>query len=78
MSRAPSKTDAWKAGDDAPTYSLAQLDRMDRKFVAALLTAIAAGREHAPIGVCTTPGTRNPVTASRLLELAIRSEGGKP
>jgi hypothetical protein len=60
MSRAPSKSDKPEPNDGAPVYSIDQLDDMDRKFVEAMLTAIAAGLEHAPIGVCTTPGTRRP------------------
>jgi hypothetical protein len=33
---------------------------MDDAFCARLRSAIAAGRESAPIGVVTTPGTKNP------------------
>jgi hypothetical protein len=33
---------------------------MDVAFCARMRMAIAAGLEHAPIGVITTPGTRNP------------------
>jgi hypothetical protein len=55
MSRAPSKLDAWEPEDGAPVYTSDQLDKMDRKFVKAMLAAIAAGLEHAPIGVCSAP-----------------------
>jgi hypothetical protein len=33
---------------------------MDEAFCARMLKAIAAGLENAPIGVVTTPGTKNP------------------
>jgi folate-dependent tRNA-U54 methylase TrmFO/GidA len=33
---------------------------MDDAFCACMRKAIAAGRESAPIGVVTTPGTKNP------------------
>ena len=33
---------------------------MDEAFCARMRTAIAAGLENAPIGVVTTPGTKNP------------------
>jgi hypothetical protein len=33
---------------------------MDAKFCARMHAAIAAGLESAPIGVVTTPGTKNP------------------
>ncbi len=33
---------------------------MDAAFCARLRAAIAAGLENAPIGVVTTPGTKNP------------------
>jgi hypothetical protein len=34
---------------------------MDEAFCARMRRAIAAGLENAPIGVVTTPGTRNPI-----------------
>ena len=36
------------------------LNRMDDAFCAAMRAAIEAGLENAPIGVVTTPGTKNP------------------
>jgi hypothetical protein len=33
---------------------------MDEAFRVRMLEAIAAGREKAPVGVVTTPGTKNP------------------
>jgi hypothetical protein len=33
---------------------------MDEAFCARMLAAIEAGLERAPVGVVTTPGTRNP------------------
>jgi hypothetical protein len=33
---------------------------MDEAFCARMRAAIAAGRESAPVGVITTPGTKNP------------------
>ena len=38
---------------------------MDGAFCARLRAAIAAGLESAPIGVVTTPGTKNPKLAGR-------------
>ena len=35
-------------------------NRMDDAFCAAMHAAIEAGLESAPIGVITTPGTKNP------------------
>ena len=35
-------------------------NRMDDAFCAAMRAAIEAGLESAPIGVITTPGTKNP------------------
>ena len=37
-----------------------RLNRMDEAFCARMRAAIAAGLESAPIGVITTPGTKNP------------------
>ena len=36
------------------------MTRMDDAFCARMRAAIAAGLESAPIGVVTTPGTKNP------------------
>jgi hypothetical protein len=33
---------------------------MDEAFCASMRAAIGAGQESAPVGVITTPGTRNP------------------
>jgi hypothetical protein len=44
--------------DDSEIQSLT--NRMDDAFCAAMRTAIEAGLESAPIGVVTTPGTKNP------------------
>jgi hypothetical protein len=53
---------------------------MDDAFCARMRAAIQAGRENAPIGVVTTPGTKNPryapteprplVSSQRAMELA--------
>jgi hypothetical protein len=75
MSRAPSKTDAWEPDDGLPVYSLERLDAMDRKFVEAMLAAIGAGRERAPVGVNTRPCTRRPITIkSEILESCTRGQ----
>jgi hypothetical protein len=44
---------------------------MDEAFCARMRRAIAAGLENAPIGVVTTPGTRNPkyVPAEQMVRL---------
>jgi hypothetical protein len=34
---------------------------MDEAFCARMRAAIAAGLESAPVGIITTPGTRNPI-----------------
>jgi len=34
---------------------------MDEAFCARMRAAIAAGLENAPVGIITTPGTRNPI-----------------
>ena len=39
---------------------------MDEAFCARMRAAIAAGLESAPIGVITTPGTKNPKYVSTL------------
>ena len=36
------------------------MTRMDDAFCARMRAAIAAGLESAPIGIITTPGTKNP------------------
>ena len=49
-------------------------NRMDDAFCAAMRTAIEAGLESAPIGVVTTPGTKNPKyvpTEPRLLGFSL-------
>jgi hypothetical protein len=56
------KSDAPRPRDGALTYSLAELDAMDQKFVGALLAAIAAGKEHCTVGVSRRPGTKHPRT----------------
>jgi hypothetical protein len=71
----PSKTDPVEMDDGQPVYNLDQLDAMDRKFVEAMLAAISAGLERAPVGIDTRPCTRRPITiASRLIEVAVRNE----
>ena len=45
--------------DDDDTQSRLT-NRMDEAFCARMRAAIEAGLESAPIGVITTPGTRNP------------------
>jgi hypothetical protein len=50
------------------------MTRMDDAFCARMRAAIAAGRESAPIGVVTTPGTKNPkyvLTEPRLLGFSL-------
>ena len=50
-------------GDDDETHlhvTYASHWDMDEAFCARMRTAIAAGLENAPIGVVTTPGTKNP------------------
>jgi hypothetical protein len=42
--------------NDQPT----QIER-DEAFCARMRAAIAAGLENAPVGVVTTPGTKNPI-----------------
>ena len=47
---------------------------MDEAFCARMRSAIAAGRESAPTGVITTPGTKNPKyvpTEPRLLGFSL-------
>ena len=47
---------------------------MDDAFCARMRAAIAAGRESVPIGVVTTPGTKNPKyvpTEPRLLGFSL-------
>ena len=56
--------------DDGEIQRLTEIERvangkpshfqMDAAFCARIHAAIAAGLESAPIGVITTPGTRNP------------------
>jgi len=50
-------------GDDDETYThvaYASHFDMDHAFCARMRAAIAAGLESVPVGVITTPGTRNP------------------
>ena len=50
------------------------MTRMDDAFCARMRAAIAAGLESAPIGVITTPGTKNPKyvpTEPRLLGFSL-------
>jgi hypothetical protein len=47
---------------------------MDEAFCDRMRRAIAAGLENAPIGVVTTPGTKNPTYVSTVdAERALRS-----
>ena len=51
-----------------------RLTRMDDAFCARMRAAIAAGLESAPIGIITTPGTKNPKyvpTEPRLLGFSL-------
>jgi hypothetical protein len=47
-------------GDDDETHLHASHLNMDEAFCARMRLAIRAGLESAPIGVVTTPGTKNP------------------
>jgi hypothetical protein len=49
---------------------------MDEAFCARMRAAIAAGRESAPVGVITTPGTKNPkyVPAKRVVRFSQCSD----
>ena len=50
------------------------MTRMDDAFCARMRAAIAAGLESAPIGIITTPGTKNPIyvpTEPRLLGFSL-------
>jgi hypothetical protein len=77
VSRAPSKSDPFEPGDELPFFSLRQLDSMDRKFVAAMLKAIAAGAEGCPIGVDTRPGTKRPILVTMPLPAPIKTNFGE-
>ena len=58
--------------DDSEIQSRA--NRMDDAFCARMRAAIARGLESAPIGVVTTPGTKNPKyvpTEPRLLGFSL-------
>jgi hypothetical protein len=52
-----------------------QIER-DEAFCARMRAAIAAGLENAPIGVITTPGTKNPkyVPTERLPQVSSRRD----
>ena len=39
----------------------AEIEKMDTAFCAAMLSAIDAGTEHSPEGICKEPGTRRPI-----------------
>jgi hypothetical protein len=39
----------------------AEVEKMDTAFCAAMLSAIDAGTEHSPEGICKEPGTRRPI-----------------
>jgi hypothetical protein len=46
-------------------YSAADLQRMNRRFVAAMAAAIRAGLEQPPrVGIDRTPGTKSPMYLS--------------
>jgi hypothetical protein len=49
------------ASESAVAYGRHTHFDMDEAFCARMRRAIAAGLENAPIGVVTTPGTRNPI-----------------
>ena len=59
--------------DGAPNYSLEQLDRMDRRFVTAMLAAIELGLEQCPVGVVTAPSTKCPRLVPRPPTMTGRS-----
>ena len=46
--------------DEVQSHETSGTRRMDEAFCARMRAAIAAGLESAPVGVITTPGTRNP------------------
>jgi len=48
------------ADDEIAADELPQSVRQDYAFCDRMLRAIAAGLENAPVGVVTTPGTKNP------------------
>ena len=56
---------------DGPSYS-----NMDDAFCGRMRAAIAAGLETAPIGVVTTPGTKNPRYLATEQRPLIYSRGG--
>ena len=39
----------------------AEVEKMDTAFCRAMLSAIDAGTEHSPEGICKEPGTRRPI-----------------
>jgi hypothetical protein len=49
---------------------------MDDAFCACMRSAIAAGLENAPIGVITTPGTKNPKYLATEPRPLTSSQGG--
>jgi hypothetical protein len=38
-----------------------EIEKMDTAFCRAMLSAIDAGTEHSPEGICKEPGTRRPI-----------------
>ena len=48
---------------------------MDRAFCARMRAAIAAGLESAPIGIITTPGTKNPKYVPTKQSVAFSGDG---
>jgi hypothetical protein len=67
------KGDPFKPDDALPVYTPEQLDRMDRKFCAAMLDAISSGAERCPIGVCSTPGTKRPRIVLKALPSTVKT-----
>jgi hypothetical protein len=59
------------ANNGGPNYS-----NMDDAFCGRMRAAIAAGLESAPIGVVTTPGTKNPRYLATEQRPLISSRGG--
>jgi hypothetical protein len=65
--------------DDRPPClengKLNHFEIMDIKFCARMRAAIAQGLESAPIGVVTTPGTRNPKCVANQIARYDQSRG---
>ena len=49
---------------------------MDDAFCTRMCAAIAAGLENAPIGIITTPGTKNPKRGPNSFDTGLGSSGG--